>query len=88
MTVADGSKENRGGTKALPQHEADARALREKTARLRELRLAQEAANKTATGAATVGRNAAIKKKPRKSGEKAVPLSDWLSTQQKEGRRN
>ena len=81
-------KHKRAGTKARSQHEADAEVIREKTARLRELRLAHEAANKTATGAVTAGRHTAIKKKPRKSGEKALPLSEWLTNQQKEGRRN
>ncbi len=85
--MADGfdDKRERPGTKAVPQHELDAQALREKTARLRELRLAQGAA-KAATD--TAGSRTAIKKKPRKSGEKGLPLSEWLTTQQKEGRRN
>ena len=83
------------GAKSMPQHEVDAQLLREKTARLRELRLAQEAKNGTKTG--TAAKSAAVKKNVRKSGEKSgkksggkggVPLSDWLSTQQKEGRRN
>lgn len=81
-------KHKRAGTTAKPQHEADAQAIREKTARLRELRLAHEAAHKTATGAAAAGRHTAVRKKPRKSGEKALPLSEWLTTQQKDGRRN
>ena len=90
MAVADSSNENRdrAGTKAMPQHEADARLLREKTARLRELRLAREAANPTANGAA--GRHTAVKAKktPGASAKKTVPLSEWLTAQQKEGRRN
>lgn len=81
-------KHKRAGTKARSQQEADAQVIREKTARLRALRLAHEAANKTATGAVTAGRHTAIKKQPRKSGEKALPLSDWLATQKNEGRRN
>jgi hypothetical protein len=81
MTVTDGFEDK--GAKAMPQHEVDAQLLREKTARLRELRLAQ---------AGTAAKSVAVKKKVRKSGEKSngkgVPLSDWLSAQQKEGRRN
>ena len=88
MTDNRNQKHNRAGSKTTSQQEADAQAIREKTARLRELRLAHEAANKTATGAVTAGRRAATKKKPRESDRKAVPLSEWLTDQQKEGRRN
>jgi hypothetical protein len=77
MTVTD-EKTERAGAKATPQHEVDAQALREKTARLRELRLAHQ----PATGAA--GKRTAVKKKP----GKGLPLSEWLSAQEKEGRRN
>ena len=87
--MSDGfdEKTERAGTKAVPQHELDAQALREKTARLRELRLAQEAATgKTASGHPV--RRAATKNAPRKADQKSVPLSEWLATQQKEGRRN
>jgi hypothetical protein len=86
--MADPHKEKRerAGIKAMSQHEADAQLLREKTARLRELRLAHEAANAAASGAAVAGRPA-VKKKARKSGEKAGSLSDWLATQQNQGRR-
>jgi hypothetical protein len=75
------------GAKAVPQHEIDAQLLREKTARLRALRLAQEAANGSMSG--TTGKRSAPKKKaPGKTAEKSVSLSDWLTTQDKEGRRN
>lgn len=75
------------GAKTVPQHEIDAQLLREKTARLRALRLAQEAANGSMSG--TTGKPSAAKKKsPRKSAERSVSLSDWLTTQDKEGRRN
>jgi len=88
--VTDGFEDKPAAPKAVPQHEIDAQLLREKTARLRALRLAQEAKNGTA------GTPAAGKKRTRKSGSKSaetsggkgVSLSDWLSTQQKEGRRN
>jgi hypothetical protein len=88
--VTDSSKEDRdrAGAKAVPQHEADARLLREKTARLRELRLAREAANPTANDAAVRRSAVKAKKTPAVSAKKAVPLPDWLTAQQKEGRRN
>jgi hypothetical protein len=86
-TVTDGFEDKPAAPKAMPQHEVDAQLLREKTARLRALRLAQQAKNGTMP--------APVKKKARKLGEgseksggKGVPLSEWLSTQQKEGRRN
>ena len=90
--MADPHKEKRerAGIRAMSQHEADAQLLRDKTARLRELRLAREAADAAAGGGAIVNGRGAIKKKTGKSGkprEKAPSLSDWLATQQKEGRR-
>jgi hypothetical protein len=91
MTVIDGldDKGERSGGKTVPQHEIDAQATREKMARLRELRLAQQGANGTAAGPATSGkRTGGAKKGTRKSAEKTVSLSAWLTTQQKEGRRN
>jgi hypothetical protein len=76
-------KREREGAVAMAQYEAEAKAVREKTARLRELRLAHEAANPVLPGA---GKKTPAKKKPAKKGGKAEPLSDWLATQQKEGR--
>jgi hypothetical protein len=86
--VDDGSNDKReqSGPKGIPQYEIDAEAVREKTARLRDLRLAQGAAGKT--GAATTGKRTATKKKTGKSAEKAVPLSDWLNNEQEGGHRN
>ena len=80
-------KRARAGTTAMSQHEADAQLLREKTARLRALRLAQEAANRPAGGAASPNGRATTKKKAGKPREKAPSLSDWLAAQQNEGRR-
>jgi hypothetical protein len=90
MTVINGfdDKGERSGGKTVPQHEIDAQATREKMARLRELRLAQPGANGTAAGPATSGKRTGAKKGTRKSAEKTVSLSAWLTTQQKEGRRN
>lgn len=94
--MPDRSKEKskRPRINVVPQHEADARVVREKMARLRELRLAHEAA----TGAAQAAAGAAqatdapaaitIKKKSDKSGAKRGTLSDWLATQQRDGRRS
>ena len=73
----------------VSQVEIDAQLIREKTARLRELRLAQEAANGGAAVRAPVRSSApaAKKKQARKPGEKGPSLSDWLDTQQNQGRR-
>lgn len=86
--MADLFKEKRekAGTKAMSQLEIDAQLMREKTARLRELRLAQEAANGAARPAPSRSSGPAAKKSG-KSGEKGPSLSDWLDTQQKQGRR-
>jgi hypothetical protein len=68
-------------------YEVQARLTREKTAKLRALRLAKEAAekdagNKAATGPkkSRQGRQAASKEKP--------SLADWLAGQSKSGRRS
>jgi hypothetical protein len=86
--MADPSRENRerASAKAVSQHEADAQLLREKTARLRALRLAHEAANAAVPAAASAP--AATKKKAGKTRQKAGSLSDWLATQQSQGRRS
>lgn len=87
--MPDRFNEKRGKvTKAVSQVEIDAQRIREKTARLRELRLAQEAANGGAATRAPVRTSAPAKKKQaRKPGEKGPSLSDWLDTQQSQGRR-
>jgi hypothetical protein len=84
MAESSGEKRQRPG-KAMAQHEADAQLLREKTARLRELRLAREAAD--AAGAVATSKSTAVKKKSGKQREKAQSLSDWLAAQQNQGRR-
>ena len=87
--MADSSKRNHNptGVDAIPQHEVDAQLLRKKTARLKELRLAHEAANAVAGSFAVGGGQKSTKKKSSKAGGKASSLSDWLATQQNEGRR-
>jgi hypothetical protein len=89
MTVTEGSDDNsqRPSGKTLPQHEIDAQITREKMARLRALRLAQEAVNGTAVKPAG-NKRTARKTASGKSPGKTKSLSDWLSTQEKEGRRN
>jgi hypothetical protein len=78
------------GSKALPQHEIDAQITREKMARLRALRLAQEATNPSqpAKRAASGKRASPGKKSADKPSGRSVSLSDWLATQDKHGRRN
>jgi hypothetical protein len=79
-------KRQRTGVKAMSQHEADAEAIREKTTRLRALRLAREGPTMPLAAAVASG-PATVKKKAGKQRKKAPSLSDWLATQQKEGRR-
>ena len=74
------------GAKSVPQHEIDARLVREKTERLRALRLAQAATNPSPAGSA--GKPTSVKKTSGKSAAKPRPLSDWLDAQEKAGRRN
>jgi hypothetical protein len=80
--MADGSNDKRAGAKTRLPQEAEAQAVRDKTARLRALRLAHEAATKPAVD--KVVRPSARKKEP---AAKAVPLSDWLDGQDQQGRR-
>jgi len=86
--MAHKQKHGNSGSKAMLGAEADAQLLREKTARLRELRLAHEAANANAAEKTVAKGQVASKAKPAKSRKKTPPLlSEWLATQQKEGRR-
>jgi hypothetical protein len=83
--VADRQNDKaRAGNKG-PSPEQEAQAVRDKTARLRALRLARDAANPPPPPAA---KRAAPKKKAGKSSETGPSLSEWLTTQQNEGRRN
>ena len=79
------------GASAMAQYEAQGRAVREKTARLRELRLAREAAEGKAAPAKKTGAKIASKSAPKtsaktKTKKKAVPLADYLDGQKKSGR--
>lgn len=88
--MAEGGDDNsqRPSGKTVPQHEIDAQITREKMARLRALRLAQEAANGPAVKPTTGRKRAGSKKGPGHASGSTKSLSDWLSTQEKEGRRN
>ena len=70
------------GKKAMSEYEADAAAVRAKTARLKALRLARDAAEKAAPPVAAVPAKKSAKK------AKAAPamLSNWLKDKQKSGR--
>jgi hypothetical protein len=95
--MPDSLKDKRG--KSMSQLEQDAQALHEKTARLRELRLAHEAVNGPAKPApqsrSVVARKPAGTSKSGggKSGKSGKTkdrgsLADWLTTQENQGRRS
>jgi hypothetical protein len=86
--LASNSKETRDreAAQAKALYEADAQAVRDKTARLKALRLAKEAAE-LETGVAKKSVTPKGKKKAANSKTKAQPLSDWLKGQQGAGRR-
>jgi hypothetical protein len=79
------------GKKARADYEAEGRAVREKMAKLKALRLAKEAADQDAADKAPKPVKAAAKKKAgkEKAGkEKAPPLSDWLKSRDGDGHRS
>src|SRR5712692_7273271 len=95
MTLANRSKKDEAnvqfaklqraedGKKAMSEYEAEGAAVRAKTARLRALRLARDAANEKVPPTGT----APAKKKPAKQKkEKSATLSDWLKDRQGDGR--
>jgi hypothetical protein len=95
--MPDSLKDKRG--KPLSQLEQDAQALHDKTARLRELRLAHEAANGVtkpalqsrpapARRAAKSGTSKAGGGKSGKASKERGSLADWLATQEDQGRRS
>ena len=86
--MANNSKETRDreAAQAKALYEADAQAVRDKTVRLKALRLAKEAAE-LATGVTKKSVAPKGKKKPADPKAKAQPLSDWLKGQQGAGRR-
>jgi hypothetical protein len=78
-------KAAREDEKVRVHYEVEAKTIAEKTARLRALRLAKEAADKDAAARMPVAakKPKAVKKRP-KTGES---LSEWLADQDKMGRR-
>jgi hypothetical protein len=72
--------------KVRVHYEVEAKTIAEKTARLRALRLAKEAADKAAAPEMPVAgkKPKAAKKRPKAAGES---LSEWLADQDKMGRR-
>jgi hypothetical protein len=92
LLVSSGSNDSGGrlekaareGASAVSQYEAEARATREKTARLRELRLAREAAEGKSAPAA---KRAPAKKAGKPAKTKPVGLADYLNSQERSGRR-
>lgn len=73
------SQAKAGGT----ERDAATKAVLDNMARLKALRLAREAAEPPRPPAVKTTRA----KSPKKSGEKAPALSDWLASQQSGGRR-
>ena len=78
-------KSAREDEKVRVHYEVEAKTIAEKTARLRALRLAKEAADRTAADKMPVAsKRSKTVKKPTKAGES---LSEWLADQDKMGRR-
>jgi hypothetical protein len=73
------------GKKAMADYEAEAIATRQKTERLKALRLAKEAAEKIA--APTAGAAAPTKRPAKKDKVPSATLSEWLKDQERGGRR-
>ncbi len=86
--MADRPDKREAAAKATAQYEAEAAALRAKTARLRELRMAHEAANPAPVKAAPAAKRTGAKKKSGKAGDSSQTLSEWLTVQQNQGRRS
>ena len=84
--MANQPNDKRAGDTAQSLLEAEAKAVREKTERLRALRLAHEAATKPVVEKSPARRTGAAKKTKREPA-KSVPLADWLSDQEQTGRR-
>jgi hypothetical protein len=71
------------GKKAMSEYESEGAAVQAKTARLRALRLARDAAEAAAAPKAVAGPK---KKAARAKKEKPATLSTWLKGQQGDGR--
>jgi hypothetical protein len=70
---------------SVPDYEVAAQAIREKTARLRALRLARDAAEQKSAPSAPKKSPRSTKKSAKQS---SVPLSQWLDDQKGSGRRS
>jgi hypothetical protein len=78
-------KAAREDQKVRVHYEVEAKSVAEKTARLRALRLAKEAADRTAAvGMPVTAKKGKVAKKRPKAG---ASLSEWLADQDKMGRR-
>ena len=88
--MAGNSKETRDreAAQAKALYEADAQAVREKTVRLKALRLAKEAAELSSGVTKSVVPKGKKKAPESKAKTKGQPLSDWLKGQQGAGRRS
>ncbi len=82
--MANDPNDKRTNVSAKSLQDAEAQAMRDKTARLRALRMAQEAANPPPAAKAATARPSA---RGKKAAAKSVPLSEWLSSQDQQGRR-
>jgi uncharacterized ParB-like nuclease family protein len=77
-----------GPQKTIPPHEPEAEALRQKMARLRELRLAQEAAQQPSTTATTGPEHGPKKSKGKMARPKKVTLVERLAEREFDGSRH
>lgn len=101
----DRPKDRPDGGKGVPAYEREAQALREKTERLRALRLARDgaeppagagrsgakpksASRSTAQSAAKSSSGSAKAPARSKAGKSSETLSEWLKTQEAQGRRS
>jgi hypothetical protein len=73
--------------KAMADYEAQGRAVRLNMERLRELRLAKEAAEAAAAPPKKVAARGTKQKKATASGTTTLKLSEWLANEEKSGRR-
>ena len=76
-----------GPQKATPPQEPEADALRQKMARLRELRLANEAAQQSSVAASTTHEQTPKRSKGQTARPKKVSLVDWLAEREFDGGR-
>jgi hypothetical protein len=74
------------GRKAMSEYEAEGVAMRAKTARLRALRLARDAAEAQAEAAAPAKKPAKAKRAAKAAAKPGAKLSEWLSDREKDGR--